>query len=107
MSQSVNSGPAGDKTKGYWQAIANYNHAVATYVGQLCEDEKGCREAAEVCILGDEHPKHGQFLQQLAAIHEAISETYGVPVEEVAKDIDDLGDADLILQEIAWYGQDV
>ena len=104
MTQSARSGP--EKGKGYWQAIANYNHAVAQHVATLPTDEIGLAEMAAIAEQRENHPEYGAFLAQLAHVHEVISETYGISMEEVSDDIDALCDAEDALLEIHEAGKD-
>ena len=104
MTQSAKSGP--EKDKGYWQAIANYNYAVAQDVAKLPLDVDGVEMMLDVEEHREAHPEFGEFLSGLATIHQAISDTYGVPIEEVTADIEALDEAHDLLVDLHDLGQD-
>ena len=98
--QSVTFGP--EKDKGYWQAIANCNHAMAQFVRS---HDFSPEEAAEVADLSHTHPVHGAFFEHLAEIYITIEDTYGVSMEKILEDLDSLSAAEDVLLDM-YDGQD-
>ena len=107
MTQSARSGPEKGKCKGYWQAIANYNHALNCHVASLPHDGVGEQTLIDIGEQGEAHPEFGEFLQGLAQVHVVISETYEVPLDEVTADIEALDEAHDLLLDIYDAGQDL